>query len=57
MFSYIYASFLIEKHQTDIIHIHSGKLSGEAINVDNCVSIGKEQVREFAKWIPQNKTS
>ena len=36
--------FLIEEHQADIVNIHSGKLSTEAINVDNCVSIGKELV-------------
>ena len=45
-------AFSIEEHQTDIVNIHSGKLSTKEVNVDSCVSIGKQQVQRFIAALP-----
>jgi hypothetical protein len=41
-----------EDHPSEIVNIHSGKLSSKEINVDVSVPIGKKQVEKFISELP-----
>ena len=45
--------FDTESHITEIVNIHTGKLSNKDINVDKCVEIGSEQVKKFHQTFPE----
>lgn len=46
-----------ENHPAKIVNIRTGKLSNEDVNVDKCVEIGSEQVKNFHQTLPESFTT
>ena len=42
-----------ENHAAKFVNIHTGKLLNKDTNVDKCVEIGSEQVKEFYQTLPE----